>query len=95
MKGKVIKPPEKLMGGPETAALQQALTRLLMRGFKQVVLDLSGVRWINSAGLGLLISTQVQCRRCGARFILVNPSPKVRSLMVMTKLAAVFEIKNA
>jgi len=94
MKGKTIRPPEILMGGPETAALKQILARMLNQGFKQVILDLSKVRWMNSAGLGLLIATHMQCRKCGSRLILVNPSPKVRSLMSMTKLASVFEIRH-
>jgi anti-sigma B factor antagonist len=83
------------MGGPETAALQQTLGQMVKQGFKQVVLDLSGVRWMNSAGLGLLIATHMKCRKCGIRLILVNPSHKVRSLMAMTKLAGVFEIRRS
>jgi anti-sigma B factor antagonist len=93
VKNEVIIPPEKLMGGPETSALKQTLCGLLKEGI-QVILDLSKVRWINSAGLGLLISTHIQFRKCGSSLILVNPSPKVQALLRMTKLASVFEIRN-
>ena len=93
MKGKVITPNDKLMGGPETAALQHALCGLIKQGVKPIVLDLSRVRWINSAGLGLLISTHMQCRRSRNRLILLNPSPKVQSMMHITKLASVFHVR--
>ncbi len=89
----VIIPPEKLMGGPETSSLKETLCSL-PGGGKKVFLNLSNVRWINSAGLGLLISVHLMLRKRGSGLVLVNPSAKVRSLLRITKLMSIFDIRK-
>lgn len=46
----------KMMGGPETTELHDHIRSLLGDGIKKVVIDLSGVKWINSSGLGVLMA---------------------------------------
>ena len=41
----------KMMGGPETTALHDHIRSLMKDGIKNVVIDLGGVKWINSSGL--------------------------------------------
>jgi anti-sigma B factor antagonist len=58
---------------------------------KRVVLDLSNVAFMDSSGLGALVGLYVTARRAGVEFQLVNLSQRVRELLGMTNLLAVFE----
>ena len=46
----------KLMGGDETREVHEKVKSLIADGLKKVVIDLSKVKWLNSSGLGMLIS---------------------------------------
>jgi anti-sigma B factor antagonist len=54
--------------------------------------DLSGVRFINSSGIGVLVSLLTKFRNKGGEMILVNPSEHIRKLLIITKLNAIFTI---
>ena len=53
------------------------------------ILDLSGVPYMDSAGMGLLINHFVHCQGCGARVIAAGVSPRVLELFKMTKVDSV------
>ncbi|MDZ7377658.1 MAG: STAS domain-containing protein, partial [candidate division KSB1 bacterium] len=46
----------KLMGGDETKEVHEKVKSLLGDGIKKIVIDVSDVKWLNSSGLGMLIS---------------------------------------
>jgi anti-sigma B factor antagonist len=81
----------KIMGGPESAQFHEQLKQAIAHGERKVVLDLGGVEWMNSTGLGLLISGFTTLRNAGGEMKLARSTEKIQSLLVITKLNTVFE----
>lgn len=80
-----------LMGGPDAASLNSQLHELLGAGKKHVVLDLAGVEFMNSSGLGMLIGGASTVKNAGGRLKLAHASEKILNLIKITKLSPVFE----
>jgi anti-sigma B factor antagonist len=72
--------------------LGATIDRLLAAGRVKLVLDLRQVTYIDSAGLGLLVSRYVRARRRGGDLRLVQLSQRSQHLMTITKLSAVFAV---
>ena len=86
----VLAPHGLLMGGTDTDELDSRLSDLLGHGAKRVVLDLGGTRWINSAGLGLLIHQWKAFNEAGAELRLANLTKKALDVLVISRLSSVF-----
>lgn len=71
--------------------LRQEIERLMGDGHVKLVLDLNGVSYIDSAGLGLLVAKFVSLRKNGGDLRLVHLTPRSMHLMAITNLASVFE----
>lgn len=80
-----------VMGGPDGAKLHDALRELKDAGKKNVVVDLGGVRFMNSSGLGMLIAGMTTMRNAGGDLRLANATDRIRSLLVIAKLLSVFK----
>ena len=80
--------------GEESAALRDLVSELLNNGHKQILLNLGAVHYIDSSGLGTLVSSFTSARKQGGELKLLNLTDKVTDLMQMTKLYTVFDIKN-
>ncbi len=87
----ILEPKGKIMGGPDATLLHDKLHEIIEAGKKQVVIDLSQVDWMNSTGLGILISTLTTLRNNDGELKLANVTEKIQSLLVITKLAPVFD----
>ena len=74
-----------------TADLLQKAIRGLIPGTKRIVLDLAEVSYIDSSGLGALVSVYMAAGRAHCELELANPKPRVRDLLKITKLASIFE----
>jgi anti-sigma B factor antagonist len=81
----------KIMGGPESQEFHDELKKAVAAGQRKVVLDLGEVDWMNSSGLGLLISALTTVRNSGGEMKLARATDKITSLLVITKLNSVFE----
>ena len=77
--------------GEESGALRDAVKDTATAGVKKIILDLGGVGYIDSAGLGELVGSYVTCERLGTSLKLLNLTKKVQGLMQMTRLLTVFE----
>lgn len=77
-----------------TADHFQTTIRGIIPGSKRIVLDLTGVEYIDSTGLGALVSVYMAAGRANCELELANPKPRVRDLLHLTKLASVFEGHN-
>ena len=82
----------KLMGGPDAEPLQDAVKRALEENQKQVVMDLEGVEWVNSMGLGVLVAAHARLGRMDSQMVLARPNSSVSNLLSMNKLNRVFDI---
>ncbi len=87
----IIEPRGKIMGGPESTALHDLLHDLIEQKKTNVVIDLSRVDWMNSTGLGLLISGLTTMRKAGGELKLANVTEKIQSLLTITKLVTIFK----
>lgn len=80
-----------LMGEPDTTDLRDKIYGLLQDDFVNIVLDLAKVKWVNSSGLGTLISSMTSIKNKGGEMRLANVTDKVESLFVITQLIKVFK----
>jgi anti-sigma B factor antagonist len=80
-----------LLGGPDAELFYNEVKRLLGENHRQFALDLSGVKLINSSGLGILIKALKPVREAGGDFHLAAVSEKIDSLFMITKLYQVFK----
>ena len=81
----------KMMGGPETTALHDHIRGLMGDGIKKVVIDLGGVKWINSSGLGVLMAAMTTLKNAEGQMKLANVTEKVESLLMITQLMRIFD----
>lgn len=58
-------------------------------------IDLSALRYMNSTGIGVLITILTKFRNKGGEVVLINPSDQIRKLLLITKLNAIFTIYNS
>jgi anti-anti-sigma factor len=79
----------KLVAG--TARLLQDEVRATIPKAQTIVLDFSDVQYMDSSGLGALVSIYVTTKRAGKRLRLINLSERVQELLRITKLLGVFE----
>lgn len=61
-------------------------------GAKALLINLSGVRYMDSSGIATLVETMQNCMKQGMRLRLVEPSASVRDVFELARLASVFEI---
>ena len=81
----------KLMGGPDAETFKGTIHKLLGAGRKKIVVNLHDVDWINSTGMGILISGYTTARRGGGDLRLLNVSDKIQSILYVTKLNMIFK----
>ena len=87
----ILEPRGKIMGGPDASLLHDKLYEFLDRDQRKIVIDLAGVEWMNSTGLGILISSLTTLRNNDGELKLANVTEKIQSLLTITKLVTVFE----
>jgi anti-sigma B factor antagonist len=78
--------------GPEASALRERVAELNAAGTHNLVLNLKGIDYIDSTGLGALVICATSLRKKQGNVKLVDLSKRNIELLVMTKLATVFEI---
>jgi len=80
----------KLMGGPDAATFNDTLKTLLHEDHKNVLVDLSRINWVNSTGLGILISGYSTVKKSGGDLKLLHVSDRIESIFMVSKLHTVF-----
>jgi anti-sigma B factor antagonist len=80
-----------VMGGPDAQEFHDLLGKLLEEGKKNIVIDLGGVKFMNSTGLGMLISGYTSVKNKDGVMKLANATEKINSLLVVTKLITIFD----
>jgi len=84
-----------VMGGPDSQEFQDLLHKLLEENKKNIIVDLGGVKFMNSTGLGMLISGYTSVKNGGGSLVLANATEKINSLLVITKLITIFDNYNS
>jgi len=78
----------------EPCQLLRAHATVALESKPRVVLNLSGVDYIDSSGLGMLVNCFSTLERSGGGMRILSPSERDMELMVLTKLATVFQVFN-
>ena len=80
-----------VMGGPDAVSLNQELHELIEKGKTNIVVDLGKVKFMNSSGLGMLIGALTTMKKAGGDLRIANPTDKIESLLIITKLISLFK----
>jgi len=80
-----------VMGGDDTKNFNDLLHKLIEEDKKQIVVDLSGVKFMNSSGLGMLIGGLTTVKKSEGQLKLACVTEKIESLLIITKLITIFE----
>ncbi len=80
--------------GEETEKLRVAVRDLIAAGKKKIVLNFAQVEYIDSSGVGELVSSYTAVRNAGGELKLLNLTKKVNDVLYITKLYTVFDIKD-
>ncbi|MEQ8904884.1 STAS domain-containing protein [Ekhidna sp.] len=75
--------------GPEVVELANDA---ISNGVTHCLLNISDVRYINSSGIGVLITLLTKFRNQNGELYIIKPSEHVNKLLIMTKLQAIFNI---
>ena len=77
--------------GDSSVALRDSIRNLADQGKKKVLLNLGGVKYIDSSGIGELIANYTTLTRHGGQLKLLNLTDRIQNLLVITKLLTVFD----
>ena len=78
----------------ESNIVRERITQLAAAGKHNIVVDLGGVEYIDSTGLGILVICFTSLKKQGGALKLVNPNKRNVELLLLTKLHTVFEVFN-
>jgi anti-sigma B factor antagonist len=81
----------KITLGEGDEALKDKINSLILQDKKRILLNLEGVPYIDSAGLGEIVRTYTSVSRQGGQLKLVNLTKRITDLLMITKLLTVFE----
>ena len=81
-----------MIGDDKGLALLELVNDTIYKGVLKCIIDISDMRYINSSGIGVLITVLTKFRNKGGEVVLVNPSDSVKKLLIITKLNAIFSI---
>ncbi|HUI09876.1 MAG TPA: STAS domain-containing protein [Bacteroidota bacterium] len=84
-----------LVGGEETVELRQAVAGFLDREYSKLLIDLSGVTYLNSTAIGVLVSSHASYSRKGWHIKLCGMNKNITNIFVITKLTLVFDVYDS
>ena len=80
--------------GEGSVVLRDTIRDLVGKGSKKILLNLGDVTYIDSSGIGELVSAFTTVRNQGGELKLLNLTKKVHDLLQITKLYTVFDVKD-
>jgi anti-sigma B factor antagonist len=81
-----------LIGEDNGVSLLEIVNDAIQQKIVTCIIDISKLRYINSSGIGVLITILTKFRNKGGEVYLMKPSENVQKLLVITKLNAIFQI---
>ena len=80
--------------GEASSTLRETVRDLISKGQKNILLNLGDVTYIDSSGIGELVSAYTTVRNQGGELKLLNLTKKVHDLLQITKLYTVFDVRD-
>lgn len=81
----------KVIGGPELMEVKSVFQKAVDQEKNKVLLDLGKVSWMDSSGLGVIVSGHTTLSRAGGALRILNATKKIQELFIITKLITIFE----
>jgi anti-sigma B factor antagonist len=81
----------KIMGGPDYERFHTEIKALIKEGYVDILLNMSKVTWINSTGLGILVSAFHTLKKNGGVMKICEVSPRIDNILNVTQLKLVFQ----
>jgi anti-sigma B factor antagonist len=81
----------KIMGGPDYEKFHTEIKSLINEGYVDILLNMSRVTWINSTGLGILVSAYHTLKKNGGTMKICDVSSRIDNILNVTQLKLVFE----
>lgn len=81
----------KVIGGPELMEVKDVFQKAVDQEKNKVLLDLGKVSWMDSSGLGVIVSGHTTLSRAGGDLRILNATKKIHELFIITKLITIFE----
>ena len=78
--------------GEGSVQLREAIRDLISKGSRTILLNMGDVNYIDSSGLGELVSAYTTAKNQGASVKLLNLTKKVKDVLQLTKLYTVFDV---
>ena len=82
----------KLALGRESQRIENLIEELVKLGSKRVVLDMSGVDYIDSAGIGMVALAAGKLREAGGKLAVVAPGGRVLHLLTLTQMSTIVSV---
>lgn len=82
-----------LLGGQANSELMNLILQNMSAGIKKAVLNLAGINYVDSAGLGMLLSAASKTKNAGGLLVICNLSEQVMKLLRTTKVESIFRIQ--
>ena len=82
----------KLVAGEQSGELKDKVNSLIFQGRRQIVLNLAGVSYIDSMGLGELVAVHATVAKQGGQIVLVALTTRVHDLLAICRLLTVFDV---
>jgi anti-sigma B factor antagonist len=82
------------LDGTSVSAARDRLHTAIARDRSDVILDVSGVEWVDVTGLGMIVDAHRRLRRDGRRLVLRGCAPRVRRALAVTKLSRIMVIER-
>ncbi|PCJ24058.1 MAG: anti-anti-sigma factor [Flavobacteriales bacterium] len=83
-----------LMSKQQIQGLLDEVDFCFEEGIKKIIIDLSGMKYMNSTGLSILINIFTQARNRGGEVVITNIPEKINQLLIITKLNSIFNIED-
>ena len=80
--------------GEGSSVLRDTVKDLLSKGHRKILLNLGEINYIDSSGIGELVSAYTSARNQGGELKLLHLTRKIRDLLQITKLYTVFDVKD-
>ncbi len=90
----VLEPRGSLIGGDETDDLKTKAKDLIEQGNRKLIIDMGSVTYVNSSGIGALVSIHSSYEKNGGKVKLCNLGKSVENVFVITKLTGVFDVED-
>jgi anti-sigma B factor antagonist len=81
----------KIMGGPDHDKFHSEIKTLVKEGYVDILLNMSKVSWINSTGLGVLVSAFHTLKKNGGQLKICEVSERIDNILNVTQLKLVFD----